>query len=69
MVARVTGRQLNAAWRVAAQHALYRKDGTWYHLLKHFPGALFDAHGYVLFENKSDLMACPGMLMGEAKTG
>jgi 5-methylcytosine-specific restriction protein A len=67
MATRVTGRQLNAAWNVGAKHSLYRKDGTWYHLLEQFPGALFDAHGYVVFESKSDLMACPGILMGEAK--
>jgi hypothetical protein len=67
MSARVTGRQLNREWKVGAQHALYRADGTWYHLLERFPGALFDAHGYVVFESKSALMNCPGILVGETK--
>jgi hypothetical protein len=36
-------------------------------VLERFPGALFDAHGYVRFENKSALLNCPGILIGEAK--
>jgi 5-methylcytosine-specific restriction enzyme A len=67
MRARVTGRQLNRDWKVGVLHALYREDGTWYHLLERFPGALFDAHGYVVFKSKSALMSCPGILVGEAK--
>lgn len=64
---RITGRQLNEQWKVGARHALYRKDGTWYHVLARFPGALFDAHGYILFESKSALLCCPGILIGESK--
>ncbi len=67
MPTRVTGKRLNEEWAVGALHALYREDGTWYHLLERFPGALFDAHGYVVFETKSDLINCPGVLTGEAK--
>lgn len=67
MTKRIMGRRLNREWKVGAQHALYREDGTWYHLLERFPGALFDAHGYVVFESKSALMSCPGILVGEAK--
>lgn len=51
---RITGRYLNSKWNVGAIHSLYREDGTWYHHLKHFPGALFDYNGYLLFENKED---------------
>lgn len=67
MPERVTGRQLNTRWRVGAAHALYREDGTWYHVLKRFPGALFDAHGYILFGDRTALLNCPGLAMGEDK--
>ena len=49
---RITGQYLNRKWKVGARHALYRQDGRWYHHLERFPGALFDAHGYVVFETE-----------------
>jgi 5-methylcytosine-specific restriction enzyme A len=58
---RLTGRILNKEWHVGAQHALYREDGTWYHVLKKFPGALFDACGYILFQTQHDYETCPGI--------
>jgi 5-methylcytosine-specific restriction protein A len=64
---RKSGRVLNKEWNVGAQHALYREDGTWYHFLKHFPGALFDAHGYVLFETEQDIDHCPGIVFSKEK--
>lgn len=64
---RVTARILCAEWGVKVQHALYREDGTWYHVLKRFPGALFDAHGYVMFETEEDYKRCPGALIGTEK--
>ena len=48
----VTGRRLNEEWSVGAKHALYREDGKWYHQLNRFPGALFDAKGYLVFETE-----------------
>jgi 5-methylcytosine-specific restriction enzyme A len=66
-MAKITARSRNDEWKVGALHALYREDGTWYHVLKKFPGALFDAHGYVLFESREDYRNCPGALMSEAK--
>jgi 5-methylcytosine-specific restriction protein A len=50
-----TGRELNQRWGVGARHALYRETGDWYHVLKRFPGALFDANGYVRLESRNDL--------------
>lgn len=50
---------------MGAQHALYRRDGTWYHVLERFPGALFDEHGYILFETEQDYKRCPGLLIGD----
>lgn len=58
---RVTGRRLNAEWKVGAAHALYRSDGKWYHVLDHFPGALFDQSGYVVFETEQAYMTCSGV--------
>jgi len=65
----ITGRMLNREWGVNARHALYRKDGTWYHVLTHFPGALFDSQGYILFRTAEELAAREGhgMLMGREK--
>ena len=50
---RITGVLLNMKWGVGAKHALYHRDGHWYNNLDRFPGALFDPHGYVVFENEA----------------
>jgi 5-methylcytosine-specific restriction enzyme A len=52
----LTGIQLNTLWGVGAKHALYREDGKWYHQLTGFPGALFDANGFVVFETEKDYL-------------
>jgi hypothetical protein len=44
-IGRRRGRDLNQEWRIGAKHSLYREDGTWYHQLREFPGALIDAKG------------------------
>lgn len=61
----VTGEQLNKKWDVGARHALYHKDGTWYHILERFPGALFDTNGFVLFKTESDFKHCSYLNIGE----
>ena len=66
-VAHRTGRELNEKWNIGAQHALYRKNGTWYHRLDRFPGALCDLHGYVRFETARALESCPGVFVGKEK--
>ena len=55
----VTGDTLNKLWSVGAKHALYRHSGDWYHRLEDFPGALFDASGYVLFNNRDEYLSNP----------
>ena len=55
----VTGRELNQRWHLRARHVLYHKDGTWYHQLTAFPGALCDPNGYVLFRTEQDFRNCP----------
>ena len=61
----ITGRRLNREWSVGANHALYRKDGRWYHQLVSFPGALFDSNGYVLFRTETDYVKCPYLRIKE----
>jgi 5-methylcytosine-specific restriction protein A len=55
----LTGKHLNDLWQVGAKHALYREDGKWYHQLVEFPGALFDANGYVVFESEASYLKSP----------
>jgi hypothetical protein len=56
---RIRGAHLNKLWKVGAVHALYRETGDWYQNLLRFPGALFDANGYVLFESEKAYRECP----------
>ena len=60
-----SGEQLNREWKVNARHALYREDGRWYHLLDRFPGALFDAHGYILFKTREEYERCTHLSIGD----
>jgi len=62
-----TGRTLNRDWGVNAHHALYRENGTWYHLLERFPGALFDKNGYIVFETEANYRKCSGVFIGKKK--
>jgi hypothetical protein len=61
----ITGKELNREWKVGARHALYRETGNWFQLLKRFPGALFDANGYILFETKQDYEQCELLQKGK----
>lgn len=60
-----TGRELNKRWGVGVKHALYRESGDWYHVLRKFPAALFDASGYVRFETRTDLMDTLGITVSK----
>jgi 5-methylcytosine-specific restriction protein A len=53
------GELLNRRWRLGARHALYHKDGVWYHQLRRFPGALCDPNGYVLFRTEAQFRSSP----------
>ncbi len=55
----MTGDFLNKLLCLKAKHALYRKDGTWYHNLKKFPGILFDENGYIIFQTEKDYLENP----------
>ena len=62
---RITGKILNKKWNVGALHSLYREDGKWFHLLERFPGALFDANGYILFATKGEYESCGHLSIGK----
>lgn len=50
----MNGKFLNKLLEINAKHALYRKDGKWYHNLKSFPGVLFDENGYIIFSSEKE---------------
>jgi lysyl-tRNA synthetase, class I len=60
----LSGRKLNQEWGVGASHALYSKDGDWYHKLTRFPGAYFDPEGYILFDTRESYESCSGLSIG-----
>jgi hypothetical protein len=62
---RTIGRELNDRWNVGAQQARYRKNGTWFHVLDRFPGALFDENGYILFQTQEDYESCQFLQKGK----
>lgn len=59
MPKQITGKFLNALWSIGAKHSLYSHDGTWYHQLTRFPGALCDSEGYILFPARAAFETCP----------
>jgi 5-methylcytosine-specific restriction protein A len=59
-----TGKSLNRKWNVNARHALYHREGTWYHVLTEFPGAYFDPEGYILFKTEADYLNCRDIEIG-----
>jgi 5-methylcytosine-specific restriction protein A len=54
-----SGRALQREWNIPAKHVLYHHEGTWFHLLEQFPGALCDPYGYVIFSTRKDFVNCP----------
>jgi hypothetical protein len=62
---RLTGVHLSRLWNVDAQHALYHQDGTFYENLRFFPGALFDSHGYIIFETEQEYNSCSYLNIGQ----
>ena len=60
----MSGRQLNKLHKLGAAHALYRKNGIWFHALRSFPGVLCDQKGYVKFNSESEYLNCKGIKHG-----
>lgn len=59
MPRQITGKFLKDLWGIPAKHVLYSYDGSWYHQLVTFPGALCDSEGYVLFPTERDFHNSP----------
>jgi hypothetical protein len=51
---RKTGVSLAKFYKIKAKSAYYHNEGNWYWNLKRFPGAYFDANGYVSFETAEE---------------
>jgi hypothetical protein len=51
---RPTAKKLTKLLNIDVKHALYDKNGTWYHLLNVFPAALIDKHGYIILKTKNE---------------
>lgn len=51
-------RALQKEWGIPAQHVLYHHEGSWFHLLEQFPGALCDPTGYVIFATEEEFKTC-----------
>lgn len=62
---RLTGELLNAHYGLGFRQARYREDGKWYHHLDQFPGALFDAFGYVGFKSVDEYRDCDYLQLGQ----
>lgn len=58
---KTNGKQLCKIYGLTASHSLYREDGKWYHILKKFPGILFDRNGFVLFESREEFLDCEAL--------
>lgn len=56
---KITGIALQKLLKLDVNHALYRKNGGWYHNLQKFPGVLFDGNGYVIFKDEGEYLNSP----------
>jgi hypothetical protein len=62
---RLDGKYFRELWKVNVDQALYHHDGTWYENLQHFPGALFDINGYVIFRTEEEYNDCTYLHIGQ----
>ena len=62
---RLDAKRLQQQWGVNAVHVRAHRDGTFYEHLKGFPGALFDANGYIIFPTESDYLTSPYLSIKE----
>jgi hypothetical protein len=57
--------RLMSAWNKPVAQARYSDDGHWYALLEHFPAALVDSNGYLLFETIEHFRTSPHITVGK----
>jgi hypothetical protein len=50
---------------IKVEHALYQENGLWYHVLRQFPGALFDKNGVLIFNTKHEYDNNPSIRSGK----
>lgn len=50
----VTAKSLVRTHDIRVEHALYRRTGNWFHILRYFPGALLDEFGYLKFNSQTE---------------
>jgi hypothetical protein len=56
-----SGRTLKSLWKIDAKQARYHFDGKFFMMLEHFPGALCDPNGFVIFDTKQELFDTDGI--------
>jgi 5-methylcytosine-specific restriction enzyme A len=59
-----SGRALARQVGLDVAHALYSRNGDWFHSLQAFPGVLFDDEGYLYFENEAQYLSQLGIKHG-----
>lgn len=60
-----TGNSINELLSLGLHHALYSKDGKWYHHLNQFPGGLIDPNGYISFNSQPEYTNSDFLEIGE----
>jgi len=50
-----TGKILAKKYNMNIEKPLYRKNGTWFHMLDRFPTALIDENGYIPFGSEEEM--------------
>jgi HNH endonuclease len=54
------GKELSEAFNLNVEQSLYSDRGNFYGLIKHYPCALWDRSGYIIFNNETELQI-PGI--------
>jgi hypothetical protein len=55
------GQRLIKRWNIPVRQSRYRATGDFYMMLEHFPGALCDLNGFVVFGTIEDLLFARGV--------
>jgi hypothetical protein len=54
---------LSALRSSGVKQARFHKDGTWYHRLREFPGALCDPQGFIVFMTEAAFLNYDGLVL------
>jgi len=61
----MTGMQLAKRYKMDLRDAHYQRRGLWYWPLERFPGAYFNARGYLLFRTEYEFVTCSHLGIGK----